>query len=243
MELIQLKKDLLAHMLARNVIRTAESPDKFFKFKSGRLSPNFFNLGILNSGKDLSLLSKSLAQFTLEMQKQGKLSSFQHVFGPAYKGIPLATALGIGLNELGLDVGVMYDRKEEKGHGDPSADKIIMGSHAFKPGDSILMVDDVVTTGGTKVDALEKLKLLGEHKLAGLVLIVDRQEKMGGIGTAEDPIGEKSAVESLQEAGIKTFSLLNAQDVFDACKPMISDSVKQSWVEYYDKYGAVRLMG
>ena len=241
MNLNELKKELLSHLLKRNVIRTAETPDKFFKFKSGRMSPNFINLGILNSGKDLELLSKSMASFAVDLVNSQQIASFKHVFGPAYKGIPLATALGIGLSQHGLDVGVMYDRKEEKGHGDPSADKLIMGSHAFNPGDSIVMVDDVITTGGTKLDALEKLKLLGDHKLVGLIVIVDRQEKMGGVGTKEDPIGEKSAVQALDEAGIKTFSLLNAQDIFDACKPLISEQVKQSWLEYYDKYGVVKL--
>ncbi|MQY83244.1 hypothetical protein GH157_06095 [archaeon] len=132
----------------------------------------------------------------------------------------------------------MYDRKEEKEYGDLTADKVIVGASYFKPGQKILVVDDTITTGATKVESIEKLKLLGDHTIVGFIIAVDRQEKLGGV----DNVEEKGAVEYIEdELGIKVFSLENITTIYNKIKDSVDDEIKRLWIEYYNKYGTEKL--
>lgn len=117
-------------------------------------------------------------------------------------------------------------------------DQVIVGAGHVRSGTRILIVDDVITTGGTKVEAIEKLRIVGEHKIVGLVLAVDRQEKMGNAVVVK----EKSAVQSIEDQyGFKVFSILDMQTIFDLVASELDDDIRNSWISYYDKYGIVSL--
>ncbi len=227
-------------LISKGALRLPPNPDEPFMLKSGRLSPYFINLGALTDGESLAAVKWAFASYVVLLMEQGLLEDFDYVFGPSYKGISLATLTCEGLNELyGMDKRYMYDRKEEKDYGDLTADKVIVGASYFKPGQKILVVDDTITTGATKVESIEKLKLLGDHTIVGFIIAVDRQEKLGDV----DNVEEQGAVEYLEdELGVKVFSLENITTIYNKIKDRVDDEMKRLWIEYYDKYGTEKLV-
>ena len=225
-------------LIRKGALRLAPSPEEPFILKSGRPSPYFVNLGALTDGESLAAVKWAFASYIALLLEQGAIEDFEYVFGPSYKGISLATLTCEGLNELyGKHKRYMYDRKEEKGYGDLSADRVIVGAGYFRPGQRILVVDDTITTGTTKVESVEKLKLLGEHRVVGFVIAVDRQERMGD----REVVEEKSAVQYLEEMGLKVFSLENIKTIYGLIKDSLDERMRRLWVEYYDKYGILKL--
>jgi orotate phosphoribosyltransferase len=232
------KKEFLDILIKKGSLRIADSLDNLFVFKSGRKSPNFVNIGALTDGESLSKLKKAYAMLIATLIKEEKIEKPDFIFGPAYKGINIACLAAEGLHELfDIDVRYLYDRKEEKDYADKEMDQVIVGSGYFKPGQKILLIDDVITTGGTKLDALDKLKVLGDYKINCLILAVDRQERMGDAVNIE----KLSAVENIEKQGIPVFSILNMEDIFNLVKDSLKPEIKKSWIDYYDKYGAVKL--
>jgi orotate phosphoribosyltransferase len=237
------KRAFLDLLIKKNAFKIAKDVNTFFKLKSGRLSPTFASIGALTDGESLSILKKSYSQAAIKGVQSGVLKDFQYVFGPAYKGINLCALTCEGLYELfGKNTSYLYDRKEEKAYGEATqgtdASKVIVGAEKFVPGGSMILVDDVITTGQAKYEALEKIKLLQNYVLAGMVIAVDRQELMGD---AQAP-GVHSAVQALEkELGIRTVAILTMQDIFAMVKDSLDKAVRHAWVEYYEKYGAVRM--
>jgi aspartate carbamoyltransferase regulatory subunit len=231
---------LLDLLLARGALKIASTSAELFTLKSGRASTYFINVGALTDGASLAEMRWLLASYIVFLLDEGAIEDFDFIFGPAYKGIPLATLACEGLSDLyGITKRYLYDRKEEKAYGDVSADRLIVGADHFHAGQKILLIDDVATTGETKVEALEKLKRLGPHTVVGLVLVVDRQERLGDAENGD----RRSAVQFLHdEFNVKAFSILDAATIYGLVEDALPQDVRQRWIDYYAKYGSVTLL-
>ncbi|UCH37912.1 MAG: aspartate carbamoyltransferase regulatory subunit [Candidatus Bathyarchaeota archaeon] len=235
----KIEKTLIDILSKKGALKIAPNSEKLFILKSKRPSTYFINIGSLTDGESLAKMKWAFASYIALLLDEGQLEDFDFIFGPAYKGINLATLACEGLSELyGINKRYLFDRKEEKEYGDVSADRVIVGADHFKSDQKILLIDDVATTGATKIESMEKLKLLGPHKVVGMILVVDRQEKMGD---AEE-IDARSAVEYIDEVfGIKVFSILDSKTIFDLVKDRLSSEIRKHWVDYYEKFGAIKL--
>ena len=158
------RQDFLRFALECDVLRFGE-----FKTKSGRLSPYFFNSGLFNTGESLARLGRYYAQAALASGIK-----FDMTFGPAYKGIPLVSALAIGLAENGHNLPYSFNRKEAKDHGEGG---LIVGAPLAG---RVLIVDDVITDGAAKREAIELVRSHGAEP-AGVLIMLDRMER--GTGT------------------------------------------------------------
>ena len=157
-----------------------------FTLKSGRKSPYFINTGCFNQGGDLARLGAAYAA-TIQARFGADI---QVVFGPAYKGIPLALAAAAEYERLvGTSIGWTYDRKEVKDHGDGG---MFVGAQ-LEPGTRVVIVDDVLTAGTAMRESLAKLKPTGAI-IVGAVVAVDRQEKGQGQRTAIEEITAEMGV-------------------------------------------------
>jgi orotate phosphoribosyltransferase len=140
-----------------------------FTLKSGRTSPYFFNAGAFASGSALAMLGRCYAQRIVDSSVQ-----FDMLLGPAYKGIPLASATAIALaDHHGLDVPFAYNRKEAKNHGEGG---VLVGAPLAG---RVLVIDDVITAGTAVREAIALLSASGAE-LAGVVIGLDRQERGAG---------------------------------------------------------------
>ena len=158
-----------------------------FTLKSGRKSPYFINTGCFHHGGDLARLGAAYAATILARFGDG----VQCVFGPAYKGIPLALAAAQAYEAMiGRPVGWTYDRKEAKDHGDGG---LFVGC-PLQPGLPLVIVDDVITAGTALREALAKLTPTGVRVL-GAVVSVDRQERGAGSKPALQEIADECGVE------------------------------------------------
>jgi orotate phosphoribosyltransferase len=167
-----------------------------FVLKSGRRSPYFFNTGLIDRGAALAVLGGFYARAIVDAGL-----AFDVLFGPAYKGIPLAAAAAIALaQQHGRDVPYAFNRKEAKTHGEGGE---IVGA-ALRG--RVLIVDDVITAG-TAVN--ESLDLIGRHgaRAAGVVISLDRQEQGRG---------DKSAIQEIEAThGIPVISIVNLSDLLE----------------------------
>ena len=161
-----------------------------FKLKSGRQSPYFFNAGLFNTGESIAALGQYYAD-----------TNFDMIFGPAYKGIPIATSTASALSrKYNTNKPFAYNRKEQKKHGEQG---LIVGS---KVKGKVLIIDDVITAGTAVKEAYQLIKSSGAN-VAGLVVSIDRQE----IGSSN-----KSAIQELQEnLNIPVVSIANLQDLIN----------------------------
>ncbi|ATM98919.1 MULTISPECIES: orotate phosphoribosyltransferase [Proteus] len=147
--------------LAKNVLKFGE-----FTLKSGRVSPYFFNAGLFNTGRDLALLGQFYAQTLLDNNV-----SCDVLFGPAYKGIPIATTTAIALVEHhDIDIPYCFNRKEAKDHGEGGT---LVGSPLKG---NVVIVDDVITAGTAIRESMEIIKQ-HDATLSAVLLSLDRQEK------------------------------------------------------------------
>ena len=147
--------------LSRNVLKFGE-----FTLKSGRVSPYFFNAGLFNSGEDLAKLGEFYAQAI-----QAQQLKYDVIFGPAYKGIPIATAAATALyHQFAINKLVCFNRKEAKDHGEGGN---LIGSPLQG---KILLIDDVITAGTAIRESMQLIEA-NQATLAGVMIALDRQEK------------------------------------------------------------------
>ncbi len=149
-----------------------------FKTKAGRISPYFFNAGLFNDGDKLKRLGEFYAKAIVDSG-----IAFDVLFGPAYKGIPLAASIVIALSALGRNVPFAFNRKEAKDHGEGGT---VVGAQLKG---RVLIVDDVISAGTSVRESVELIRASGAEP-AGVVIALDRMER----GT-----GEKSAVQEVRE--------------------------------------------
>ncbi len=189
-----------------------------FKLNSGRLSPYFFNLGSVYSGAAYARLGAAYADAVLQSGIE-----FDMIFGPAYKGIPIAVATSLALAKRGVDVGVAYNRKEAKNHGEGGT---LVGAPVAG---RVLMLDDVLTSGKAIRGAAELVRSQ-DSAIAGVVVALDRAEVMADAG--------QTAVAGLaQELASPVVSIAHVADVIGYLQKTDAESdVLQAMHDYTRRY-------
>jgi orotate phosphoribosyltransferase len=151
-----------------------------FTLKSGDRSPFFVNLGNADSGAKLDVVGTALADASLRAFPDSLL-----LFGPAYKGIALAVAAAASAwRHRNLDFRFFYDRKEAKAHGE----KGLFIGHLPQPGEAVVMVDDVLSDGGTKVDAMNAIEAAFQTRPVGIVVALDRRRRATPLPVGLPPV-------------------------------------------------------
>ncbi|TQV62832.1 MAG: orotate phosphoribosyltransferase, partial [Halothiobacillaceae bacterium] len=182
----KLSHDFLRYALEREVLRFGE-----FTLKSGRVSPYFFNAGLFNTGDALSRLGQYYAEVIVRSGVE-----FDMLFGPAYKGIPLAAATAIALAERhGRDLPWAFNRKEAKAHGEGGS---IVGAPLKG---KILIVDDVITAGTAIRESLAIIRA-ADAQAVGVAVLLDRQEKGQGELSAIQEVEREQGLKALAIAGL-----------------------------------------
>jgi len=211
----QYQKDFVDFTLETGVLKFGE-----FTLKSGRISPYFFNAGLFNTGSHLSQLGNFYAQAIEASNLQ-----FDVLFGPAYKGIPLAAATAIALNDnLNRNVPYSFNRKEAKDHGEGGS---IVG-HPLE-GD-ILIIDDVITAG-TAIREAQDIINANDANTKGVIVALDRQEKGKG---------ELSAIQEVEQIfGIRVLSIINLSHIIEHLKASKNEDVVSRIESYRSQYGII----
>jgi len=215
-------QEFIRFALQAGVLRFGE-----FKTKAGRMSPYFFNAGLFSDGALLGRLAEFYAQALLDAERAGTIR-FDMLFGPAYKGITLASATAVALARGGRNVGFAYNRKEAKDHGEGG--NLIGAPLAAR----VVIVDDVISAGTSVRESVEIITHAGATPAAVLIAL-DRRERGG---TAEYPT-ERSAVQEVRALyGIPVVSIASLDDVLAFLESGSGDAAGLS--EYRDKVAAYR---
>ncbi len=203
------QQDFLDFAIGQSVLRFGE-----FTLKSGRISPYFFNAGLFQTGSAISRLGKFYAQAIVDSGL-----AFDMLFGPAYKGIPLAAATAIALYEHhSKDYPYAFNRKEAKDHGEGGT---IVGAPLQG---RVLVIDDVMTAGTAIREAADIVAAQGAS-LAGVAISLDRQERGKG---------KQSAVQEVEAFyGIKVISIVGLQEVIDHVGSSLHDAALLEKVQAY----------
>jgi orotate phosphoribosyltransferase len=207
------QKQFIHFAIERGVLRFGE-----FVLKSGRTSPYFFNAGLFNSGGDLAQLGQFYAQALISSGVE-----FDLLFGPAYKGIPIATTTAVALfNQFQQDVPYCFNRKEAKTHGEGGN---LVGSPLSG---RVMLVDDVITAGTA---IRESMHLISQNQasLAGVLIALDRQEK----GQTE-----LSAIQEVErDFDTRVISIVSLNNVVSYLDEIGNHSAVENINSYRERYG------
>ncbi|MCQ2540915.1 MAG: orotate phosphoribosyltransferase [Lachnospiraceae bacterium] len=224
----QYKQEFIEFMVESDVLKFGD-----FTLKSGRKSPFFMNAGAYVTGSQLSRLGEYYAKAIHASYGD----DFDVLFGPAYKGIPLAVVTAEAYSRLyGKEIKYCCDRKEEKDHG---ADK--GGLLGYKPvdGDRVVMIEDVTTSGKSMEETVPKVRAAANVTIVGLMVSLNRQE----VGLSGDV--SKTALDEVAETyGFPTNAIVSMAEVTEhlynrECqgRVVINDTIKTAIDEYYKQYG------
>ena len=222
----QYKKEFIDFMVDSKVLKFGS-----FTLKSGRQSPFFMNAGGYVTGSQL----KKLGEYYAKAIHNTYGDDFDVLFGPAYKGIPLAVVTAMAYSELyGKEIRYCSDRKEEKDHG---ADKGSFLGSKLQDGDRVIMIEDVTTSGKSMEETVPKVKGAADVTIVGLMVSLNRMEVGKG--------GEKVALDEVKELyGFETAAIVDMNDVVEALwnkevngEVVIDDTIKAAIDEYYAQYG------
>ena len=194
-----------------------------FTLKSGRQAPYFINCGNYKTGAQLA----QLGEYYAECIADNKIP-VETLFGPAYKGIPLAVSAVVALsNKFGIDVNYCFDRKEAKDHGEGG---MFVGK-TLTDGEKVIIIDDVMTSGKALRESMPKLKGAADVDVTGMVITVDRMEK----GT-----GDLSAVQEVKrDFGVTVYPIVTMEDIIEAIRNDIVPGKEylDKMLEYRATYG------
>jgi len=212
------QREFIEFALAKNVLRFGE-----FTLKSGRTSPYFFNAGLFNTGGDLAKLGRYYASALADSAIE-----FDLLFGPAYKGIPIATTTAVALaDHHNMDLPYCFNRKEAKTHGEGGN---LVGSPLEG---KVMLVDDVITAGTAIRESMEIIKANGAD-LSGVLIALDRQEKGKG---------ELSAIQEVErDFGTQVISIVTLGDLITYLEEKVSETPSlveslESIKKYRENYG------
>lgn len=208
------QREFIEFALERQVLRFGE-----FTLKSGRTSPYFFNAGLFNTGRDLARLGRFYAAALVD-----SAIDYDLLFGPAYKGIPIATTTAVALCEHhDVDIPYCFNRKEKKDHGEGGT---LVGSELTG---KVMLVDDVITAGTA---IRESMEIIEAHnaQLAGVLIALDRQEKGKG---------ELSAIQEVErDFGCQIVSIIKLADLINYLSEKPGMETQLAAVsQYRDQYG------
>ncbi len=194
-----------------------------FTLKSGRKAPYFINCGNYKTGAQLARLGEYYAECIYENH-----IPVDTLFGPAYKGIPLAVSAVVALsNKFGIDVSYCFDRKEAKDHGEGG---MFVGK-TLTDNEKVVIIDDVMTSGKALRESMPKLKSAANVNVTGMVITVDRMEK----GT-----GDLSAVQEVKrDFGVTVYPIVTMEDIISAIRNDIVPGKEylDKMLEYRNTYG------
>jgi len=191
-----------------------------FTAKSGRKIPYFINAGMIKTGEEIAKLGEFYAKAYFE--KVGNKRTV--LYGPAYKGIPIAVSVSVALAKNGLDVPFFFNRKAAKDHGEGG----IFVGYVPTEGEEIVIVEDVITAGTAIRESMANLSTLNGAKVAATFVMVDRKEKGQG---------EKGAMQEIEdEFGFPVYSVV---DVYDIIEYLEEDEKNAENVERIKNYLAV----
>lgn len=219
------KQEFIDFMVESEVLKFGE-----FTLKSGRKSPFFMNAGAYVTGTQL----RRLGEYYAKAIHDNYGLDFDVLFGPAYKGIPLAVATTMAISELyGKDVRYCSNRKEAKDHGDTG---ILLGSK-LRDGDRVVIIEDVTTSGKSIEETFPIIKAQADVTVKGLMVSLNRMERGKG---------EKSALAEVKDLyGFETAAIVSMKDVVEYLynqerngKIIIDDAMNASIEAYYAQYGA-----
>jgi orotate phosphoribosyltransferase len=218
------KKEFIKFLIRNQALQFGE-----FTLKSGRISPYFLNTGKLYSGEALSQLGYYYSECLMDQIKD----SFNVVFGPAYKGIPLAVSTVQSLYQrFNVNVSYAFNRKEAKDHGDKG---MVVGK-PLEATDKIVVVDDVITAGTAVRESIAIIKKMADAPILAVVVSVDRMEKGQG---------NISAIQELNQAtGIRCISLITIEEIITFLeennidgKMILTSDILHRYYLYRDQYG------
>ncbi len=202
------KREFIDFMIEADVLSFGD-----FITKSGRRTPYFINTGNYRTGSQMGRLGSFYAACITKHMKTGSIGSdIKALFGPAYKGIPLAVSVAMSLyRDYNMDLGFFFNRKEIKDHGEGGS----LVGYEPKDGDRIIIIEDVITAGTAIRECIPVLKAAADIKIEALVISVDRMEKGKG---------DISAIKELyEEYGIPTCSIVSIKDIIDVLQKKGAD--------------------
>ncbi len=222
----QYKQEFIDFMLESKVLKFGD-----FTLKSGRKSPFFMNAGAYQNGTQLSRLGEYYARAIHDTYGL----DFDVLFGPAYKGIPLAVATVMAISRLyGKDIRYCANRKEVKDHGDTG---ILLGSK-LADGDRVVIIEDVTTSGASMAETVPILRAQAKVEILGLMVSLNRME-----------VGQEGKVSALEEIrakyGFPAGAIVTMEDVISylgepregQTQAFLTDELKAALTDYYAKYG------
>ncbi len=220
------KQEFIEFMVDSKVLKFGE-----FTLKSGRKSPFFMNAGGYVTGSQL----KKLGEYYAKAIYDNYGLEFDVLFGPAYKGIPIAVVTAMAFSELyGKEVRYCSDRKEEKDHG---ADKGSFLGSKLQDGDRVIMIEDVTTSGKSMEETVPKVRGAANVEIKGLMVSLNRMEvglggKMGALDEIKEKYGfDANAIVSMAEVVEHLYNKEYKGEV------LIDDTLKAAIDAYYEQYG------